>query len=92
MVITREALDELVDALAALPAAERASVPGIKPARADLILARRASSCRACCEAGGFEALETTEAGLREGVFFERLLGRAAATRRCSRTCAARAC
>ena len=39
MVIEREALDELIERLAALPAAERASVPGIKPARADLILA-----------------------------------------------------
>ena len=42
-------------------------------------------------EAGGFEALEVTEAGLREGVFFERLLAERA-RRRCSRTCAARAC
>src|SRR4029077_12744386 len=38
VVIEREALGELVQRLAALPAAERASVPGIKPARADLIL------------------------------------------------------
>ena len=34
-----DALGELIERLAALPAAERASVPGIKPARADLILA-----------------------------------------------------
>ena len=74
--------------LAALPAAERASVPGIKPARADLILAG-AVVVQAVLRAGGFDGLETTEAGLREGVFFERLLARA--TRRCSRTCAARA-
>ena len=26
-------------------------------------------------EAGGFDAIEVTEAGLREGIFFERLLG-----------------
>ena len=39
MVIERGALEELVARLAALPARERASVPGIKPARADLILA-----------------------------------------------------
>jgi exopolyphosphatase/guanosine-5'-triphosphate,3'-diphosphate pyrophosphatase len=73
MVIERDALEELVQRLAALPAAERASVPGIKPARADLILAG-AVVVQGVLAAGGFEALETTEAGLREGVFFERLL------------------
>ena len=90
MVIERDALEELVQRLAALPAAERASVPGIKPARADLILAG-AVVVQGVLQAGGFDALETTEAGLREGVFFERLLGRRT-TRRCSRTCGARAC
>jgi len=73
MVIEPEALEELVGRLAALPAAERASVPGIKPARADLILAG-AVVVQAVLRAGGFDGLETTEAGLREGVFFERLL------------------
>jgi exopolyphosphatase/guanosine-5'-triphosphate,3'-diphosphate pyrophosphatase len=73
MVIERDALEELVQRLAALPAAERASVPGIKPARADLILAG-ALVVQGVLQAGGFDALETTEAGLREGVFFERLL------------------
>ncbi len=73
MVIEREALETLVQRLAALPAAERASVPGIKPARADLILAG-AVVVQGVLLAGGFDALETTEAGLREGVFFERYL------------------
>jgi exopolyphosphatase/guanosine-5'-triphosphate,3'-diphosphate pyrophosphatase len=73
MMIERDALDELVQRLAALPAAERASVPGIKPARADLILAG-ALVVQGVLQAGGFDALETTEAGLREGVFFERYL------------------
>jgi len=73
MLIAREALEELVQRLAALPASERASVPGIKPARADLILAG-ALVVQGVLLAGGFETLETTEAGLREGVFFERLL------------------
>jgi exopolyphosphatase/guanosine-5'-triphosphate,3'-diphosphate pyrophosphatase len=72
-VIERGALDELVARLASLPAAERASVPGIKPARADLILAG-AVVVQSVLEAGRFDGLETTEAGLREGVFFERLL------------------
>jgi exopolyphosphatase/guanosine-5'-triphosphate,3'-diphosphate pyrophosphatase len=73
MGISRDALDELVERLAALPAAERSSVPGIKPARADLILAG-AMVVRGAMKAGGFKRLEATEAGLREGVFFERLL------------------
>lgn len=73
MVIGREALAELIDRLAVLPAAERASVAGIKPARADLILAG-ALVVEGVMQAAGFAALETTEAGLREGVFFERLL------------------
>ncbi len=73
MVIECETLDELVARLASLPASERASVPGIKPARADLILAG-AVVVQGVLRAGGFDALETTEAGLREGVFFERLL------------------
>jgi exopolyphosphatase / guanosine-5'-triphosphate,3'-diphosphate pyrophosphatase len=73
MVLTAQALDELIERLACLPASERASVPGVKPARADLILAG-AVVVAGALRAGGFDALETTEAGLREGVFFERLL------------------
>ncbi len=73
-VIGVDALDELVETLAALPAQERATVPGIKPARADLILAG-AVVVREALRAGGFDSIETTEAGLREGIFFERLLG-----------------
>jgi exopolyphosphatase/guanosine-5'-triphosphate,3'-diphosphate pyrophosphatase len=73
MVIEREALAELVERLAELPASERARVPGIKPARADIILAG-ALVVEGVLQAGGFGGLETTEAGLREGVFFERLL------------------
>jgi exopolyphosphatase / guanosine-5'-triphosphate,3'-diphosphate pyrophosphatase len=72
-VLTREALDALVDELAALPPSQRAKVPGIKESRADLILAG-ALVVQTVLEEGGFEALEVTEAGLREGVFFERHL------------------
>ena len=72
-VIGVDALEELTERLAALPAAERADVPGIKPARADLILGG-AVVVREALRAAGAEAIETTEAGLREGVFFERLL------------------
>jgi exopolyphosphatase/guanosine-5'-triphosphate,3'-diphosphate pyrophosphatase len=72
-VIESEVLDELVQRLASLPASERATVPGVKPARSDLILAG-AVVVQAVLKAGGFQGMETTEAGLREGIFFERLL------------------
>ena len=85
MIVSREALGELVERLAALPASQRSSVPGIKPARADLILAG-AIVVQGALLAGGFDGLEVTEAGLREGVFFERYCDRrlddAAAVRR----------
>jgi exopolyphosphatase/guanosine-5'-triphosphate,3'-diphosphate pyrophosphatase len=72
-VVEREALGALVTRLAALPAADRAKVPGIKYSRADLILAG-AAVVEAVLELGGFDAIEATEAGLREGVFFARRL------------------
>ena len=72
-VIERAALDDLVARLAALPAAERSSVPGIKPARADIVLAG-AVVIQAVMRHGGFSTVEVTGAGLREGIFFERQL------------------
>jgi exopolyphosphatase/guanosine-5'-triphosphate,3'-diphosphate pyrophosphatase len=72
--ITADALDDLIARLAALPPAKRASIPGIKVARADLILAG-AVVIRGAMEAAGVDGLEVTEAGLREGIFFERLIG-----------------
>lgn len=72
--LTEAALGELIERLCDLPVSERSKVPGIKPARADLILAG-AIVIEGVLQAGGFEGIEVTEAGLREGVFFERLLG-----------------
>ena len=72
-VLTREALDELIELLASKPAAKRGSVRGIKPDRGDVILGG-AIVLAAAMEHGGFDAVEVTEAGLREGVFFESLL------------------
>jgi exopolyphosphatase/guanosine-5'-triphosphate,3'-diphosphate pyrophosphatase len=69
----RAALDALVDRLADLPAADRAKVPGIKAARGDLILAG-ALVIQSVMDIGGFETLEVTEAGLREGVLYSTLL------------------
>jgi exopolyphosphatase / guanosine-5'-triphosphate,3'-diphosphate pyrophosphatase len=69
-VIARDELDRLVDELASRTPAERAKLPGIKPSRGDLILAG-AVVVQTVMEVGGFAGLEVTEAGLREGVFFE---------------------
>jgi exopolyphosphatase / guanosine-5'-triphosphate,3'-diphosphate pyrophosphatase len=74
-VLERDALADLVERLAALPARQRARVDGIKPGRAEIILAG-AAVIHAVLEHGGFDGAEVTEAGLREGVFFEHLLGR----------------
>jgi exopolyphosphatase/guanosine-5'-triphosphate,3'-diphosphate pyrophosphatase len=72
--LTREALGALVERLADLPAEERGRVPGIKPERGDLILAG-ALVIQTVMDVGGFPEVEATEAGLREGVFLESLLG-----------------
>jgi exopolyphosphatase/guanosine-5'-triphosphate,3'-diphosphate pyrophosphatase len=69
-VLERGALAELTADLAAMTAAERGAVPGIKPERGDVILAG-AATIEAVMDTGGFEAIEVTEEGLREGVFFE---------------------
>jgi exopolyphosphatase/guanosine-5'-triphosphate,3'-diphosphate pyrophosphatase len=71
--LRREVLDDLVDRLADMTPAERAKVPGIKPERGDLILAG-ALVVQSVMQAGGFDCMEVTEAGLREGVFFATLL------------------
>jgi exopolyphosphatase / guanosine-5'-triphosphate,3'-diphosphate pyrophosphatase len=72
--LTRDALEDIVDWLAARPASKRADLPGIKPDRGDVILGG-ALVLAAALDGGGFDRVEVTEAGLREGVFFERLLG-----------------
>jgi exopolyphosphatase / guanosine-5'-triphosphate,3'-diphosphate pyrophosphatase len=71
--ITRDAMGELVQTLASLPADERGEVPGIKPGRGDIILAA-AVTLQTVLELGGFDGIEATEAGLREGVFLGRTL------------------
>ena len=71
--LTREALEQLIEELAARPASKRAQVKGIKYDRADVILGG-ALVLATAMEEGGFDSIEVTEAGLREGIFFERLL------------------
>ena len=72
--LTRDALEELIDELASRPASKRSQVKGIKSDRGDVILGG-ALVLATALEEGGFDAIEVTEAGLREGAFFERLLG-----------------
>ena len=71
--LTRGDLGDLVEELADLPASKRSGVAGIKPDRGDVILGG-AVVLEALMDAGGFEDVEVTEAGLREGVFLERFL------------------
>ena len=71
--LTRDALEDLIDELAGLPAAKRGRVPGIKPDRGDVILGG-AVVLAELMERTGAESVETTSEGLREGVFFERFL------------------
>ena len=71
--LRRAALDALIDRLAELTPAERRRVPGLKPERGDLILAG-AVVVQTVMDVCGFDAMEVTEAGLREGVFYEELL------------------
>ena len=73
--LSRDALGELVDRLASMPPAKRGSVPGIKPDRGDVILGG-AAVLDAVMDEAGFDGIEVTEAGLREGVLFERILDR----------------
>jgi exopolyphosphatase/guanosine-5'-triphosphate,3'-diphosphate pyrophosphatase len=72
--LTRDALEDIVEWLADRPASKRGDMPGIKPDRGDVILGG-ALVLAAALDSGGFDMIEVTEAGLREGVFFERLLG-----------------
>jgi exopolyphosphatase / guanosine-5'-triphosphate,3'-diphosphate pyrophosphatase len=71
--LTRDALDELIEELASKPAPKRGDIKGIKPDRADVILGG-ALVVASAMECGGFDSLEVSEAGLREGIFFEHVL------------------
>lgn len=72
-VLRRDALEELIERMAELPVAERASIPGLKADRADITLAGAVVIATAMDMAGA-PAIEICGQGLREGVFFERLL------------------
>jgi len=69
-----DALEELIELLASRPADRRGDVAGIKPDRGDVILGG-ALVLAAALDSGGFDRIEVTEAGLREGILFERICG-----------------
>ncbi|HEV2724336.1 MAG TPA: HD domain-containing protein, partial [Thermoleophilaceae bacterium] len=71
--LERDLLEELIELIASKPVAKRGSVRGIKPDRADVILGG-AIVVAAAMDRGGFDVLEVTDAGLREGIFFGHLL------------------
>jgi exopolyphosphatase / guanosine-5'-triphosphate,3'-diphosphate pyrophosphatase len=71
--LERDALDSLIDELAARGAADRGQIDGIKPGRAGVILAG-AIVIAAAMDAIGADQIEVTQAGLREGVFFSHYL------------------
>ena len=72
-VITPKVLSDLTSELASMSVEERGMVPGIKPGRGDIILAS-AVVLDTVVSLGGFDGLEATDAGLREGVFLARTL------------------
>ena len=71
--LERDLLEELIELMASKPVSKRGSIRGIKPDRADVILGG-AVVVAAAMDHGGFAALEVSDAGLREGIFFARLL------------------
>ncbi len=71
--ISAEAMEELTAGLAAMTLAERRQVPGIKPTRADIILAA-ALTLATVMRVGEFAGMEATEAGLRDGIFLARTI------------------
>lgn len=71
--LPRAGIEELVDAMIALPASERSRLPGLKPDRAD-ITAAGAVVISSVMEHMGVERIEICSQGLREGLFYERFL------------------
>jgi exopolyphosphatase/guanosine-5'-triphosphate,3'-diphosphate pyrophosphatase len=71
--LTRDDLETLVEELASMAPKKRGGVPGIKPDRGDVILGG-AVVLATLMDQAGIEELEATDAGLREGIFFERFL------------------
>ena len=72
-VINAEVMEELTAGLAQMTLAQRRQMPGIKPGRADIILAA-ALTLQTVMRVGEFAGMEATEAGLRDGIFLARTI------------------
>ncbi len=72
-VLSRDGLEELIEAMAELPAGERSRLPGLKADRADITLAG-AVVISTALERLGVDSVEICSQGLREGIFYERFL------------------
>jgi exopolyphosphatase/guanosine-5'-triphosphate,3'-diphosphate pyrophosphatase len=70
--MTRDRLAELLRRLAGLPLADRRRVPGLEPARADVIVAG-VVVCLAAMDVLGFSVLTVSDGGLREGILLDLL-------------------
>jgi len=70
--LSRVRIAEMVDRLTSLPLADRRRVPGLEPARADVIVAGGVI-CLAAMDALGFSELTVSDGGLREGILLDLL-------------------
>lgn len=70
--LTRVRVAQLLHRLASLPLGDRRQVPGLEPARADVIVAGGVV-CLAAMDALGFSALTVSDGGLREGILLDLL-------------------
>lgn len=71
--LTRAALADQIERMAATDVAGRRAIPGLKADRADITLAG-AMAIDAALDLAGAESVEICAQGLREGVFYDRLL------------------
>lgn len=70
--MTRVRVAQLLHRLASLPLADRRRVPGLEPARADVIVAGGVI-CLAAMDVLGFPELTVSDGGLREGILLDLL-------------------
>lgn len=71
--LTRDRVEALLRELASLPLVRRRGIPGLEPARADVIVAG-ALVCLGAMETLGFPTIVVSDGGLREGILLD-LLG-----------------
>lgn len=70
--MTRARIAQILGRLASLPLADRRRVPGLEPARADVIVAGGVI-CLAAMDVLGFCELTVSDGGLREGILLDRI-------------------